>query len=87
MRFKEFVKLTEDGQGGGDKGLMGFGVPSEETWGNSPSKGQPFQNTQKSTAGARQSQGGGMGGPGTGEPMGGPGMFMKKKMKKKMKKP
>ncbi|MHA2380689.1 MAG: hypothetical protein ACXADS_15545 [Candidatus Thorarchaeota archaeon] len=86
MRFKEFVKLTEDGQGGGDKGLMGFGVPSEETWGNSPNKGQPFPNTQKSTAGARQSQGGGgMGAPGAAEPYAL--AAMKKKMKKKMKKP
>lgn len=85
MTFKEFLQLTEDGQGGGDKGLMGFGVPGEETFGNSTQR-RAFVDKLKSTAGARPGQGGGMGAPGSGMPMGGPGMMMRKMMRKMKKK-
>jgi hypothetical protein len=81
MRFKDFLKLDEE-QSGSDKGMMGFGA--KETQGRVPSDGQPFADKLKSTAGARPSQGG-MGGEGM-NPMAAGGMFMKKKMKKKMKK-
>ena len=74
MKFKEFLKITEDGQGG-DNGLMGFGKASSVTL---PSHGRKFKNL---SAVAGQEPRGGDGGGGGG--MGGMGgMFMKKKMKK-----
>ena len=75
MRFKDFLKKDEE-QSGTDQGLMGYGVPNKETQGRAPSDGQPFADTLKSTAGARQAASGGM------NPMAAGGMFMKKKMKK-----
>ena len=77
MRFKDFLKLDEE-QSGTDQGLMGYGVSSKETRGRAPSDGQPFMDTLKGTAGARQARAssGGM------DPMSAGGMFMKKKMKK-----
>jgi len=79
MKFKDFLKFDEE-QSGSDKGMMGYSVPAKETQGRAPSDGQPFADQLKSTAGARPSQGGGMGeGP---NPMAAGGMFMKKKMKK-----
>ena len=71
MKFKEFLQITEDGQGSGDRGLMGFGKASSV---RKPSDGQPFKNLG-SVAG-QEPRGGGMGGGQGG------GMFMKKTMKK-----
>lgn len=89
MRFKEFVKLTEE-----DKGLMGFGTPVRN---RKPSDGQPFKDQLSSVAGDKGG-GGGMGGGGMGPMgpmMGAPGpqlgggqkpggrMFLKKTMNKR----
>lgn len=74
MKFKEFLQITEDGQGSSDKGLMGFGKSSSV---RKPSDGQPFKNLG-SVAGQEPRPGGGGGG-------GNMPMFMKK-MKKRMKK-
>ncbi len=75
MTFKEFLQSEE--QSGTDKGLMGYGVPSQETQGRAPSSGQPFADKLKSTAGARPANGGG-----GMNPMAAGGAFMKKRMKK-----
>jgi len=80
MTFKEFLQIAEDGQGGGDKGLMGYGKSSSV---RKPSDGQPFKNLG-SVAGQEPRPNSGGGGP-AGPMMGGPAMFMKK-MKKRMKK-
>ena len=74
MRFKEFLHKEESG--GGDRGLMG-GDPKPT--GRKPSDGQPFARFLSDFIAAQGSQGGGM-------DIGGQPMFMKKKMKKKMKK-
>lgn len=68
MKFKEFLKMNEDG--GNDRGLMGFGKSSSI---RKPSDGQPFKNLG-SVAG-QEPRGASMGGGAT--------MFMKK-MKKQM---
>lgn len=75
MRFKEFLHKEESG--GGDRGLMG-GDPKPT--GRKPSDGQPFARFLSDFITAQSSQGGG------GMDIGGQPMFMKKKMKKKMKK-
>lgn len=73
MRFKEFIKITEEGQmGGGDNGLMGFPVASSV---KKPSDGQPFKNLSP-TAG--QTPRGNSGGTGTNFGLN----MMKKPMKK-----
>lgn len=74
MKFKEFVKLTEE-PSGGDNGLMGYPVASSV---RKPSDGQPFKDKLGCVAGQtpRGPSGGGMG-------TGGPSlMMMRKKMKK-----
>jgi hypothetical protein len=73
MRFKDFIKLAEQGMGGGgDQGLMGFPKASSL---RKPSDGRPFKNLG-SVAG--QEPRGNTGGGGAN-----PAMFMKKKMKKR----
>jgi len=84
MRFKHFIKLTEEG-GNGDNGLLGFPVASSV---KKPSDGQPFKNLLGPVSGQTPrggSGGGGGGGGGAAGPMGAKPMFMKKM--KKMKKP
>lgn len=73
MKFKDFLKLSEE-QSGTDKGMMGFGVQPL----HKPSDGQPFSKYTKSTAGSGNDGGSG----GTGMGGGSSPMFMKKKMKK-----
>jgi hypothetical protein len=74
MRFKDFIKLSEE-QSSTDKGMMGFGVQPL----HKPSDGQPFSKYTKSTAGAGY-DGGSSGG--AAPQAGASPMFMKKKMKK-----
>lgn len=69
MQFKEFIKLSEDGNGS-DNGLMGFPVSSSV---RKPSDGQPFKSTLGSVSGQTPR--------GNNSSMSMP-MFMKKKMKK-----
>lgn len=73
MTFKEFIRITEDGAGSSDKGLMGFPVASSV---RKPSDGQPFKNLG-SVAGQTPRPGGGGGGQMSAGPQ-----MMKKKMKK-----
>lgn len=77
MRFKDFIKLTEEMGGSSDNGLMGFNKASTV---RKPSDGQPFKNLG-SVAG--QEPRGNTGGAGMGKPLGGtPAMFMKKMIKR-----
>ena len=74
MRFKEFMRLSEE-----DNGMLGFGQTRTEL--RKPSSGQPFKKFLSPVAGGDArgpSAGGGEGGP----TPGGGAMFMKKKMKK-----
>ena len=77
MKFKEFLKINEDGQGNGDNGMMGFAKASSV---RKPSDGQPFKNLS-SVAGQEPRGGAGAAG---GAPM--PGAMFMKKMKRFMKK-
>lgn len=71
MRFKDFIKFSEQ-----DNGLLGFPVASSV---RKPSDGQPFKNLLGPVSG--QTPRGNTGGGGMGVGMGGKPMFMKK-MKK-----
>ena len=73
MRFKTFWEE----QSGTDKGMMGFGKSSSV---HKPSDGQPFKNLGSVAGQEPRPNTGGGGGEGM------TGMFMKKKMRKKMKK-
>jgi hypothetical protein len=73
MKFKQFLKINEDGANP-DNGMMGFPKMSSI---RKPSDGQPFKNLS-SVAGQEPRGGGGGGGA---VPQGGA-MYMKKKMKK-----
>ena len=77
MTFKEFIRLSEAGAGGGggDNGLMGFAKASSV---RKPSDGQPFKNLGPVAGQEPRPGGGGGGGPAPAGPQ-----MMRKKMRKK----
>lgn len=79
MTFKEFLQISEEtANNQGDKGLMGYGKFSSV---RKPSDGQPFKNLGSVAGQEPRPNSGGAGGAA----MGGGAMFMKKRMRKRMK--
>ena len=77
MRFKDFIKFSEEASGT-DKGLMGFPVASSV---RKPSDGQPFKNNGSVAGQTPRGNTGGAAGPGGPMPSMNA-MFMKRRMKK-----
>lgn len=79
MRFKEFLQIEDANSQ--ETGLFA-NIQAKDTGHRVPSDGIPFAQYLSISSGAKPGQSGNMGG---GMPTGGGGMFMAKKMKKKMK--
>ncbi len=79
MRFKEFLQIEDASSQ--EQGAF-IHVNAKDTGHRVPSDGQPFSQYLNLVSGAKPGQSGGMGG---GMPTGGGGMFMAKRMKKRMK--